>query len=135
MENLYNRYNCWKFENIVAKGEIAHFDQFFLLSRYFQETSPADASECDYRLERVKFQVWIAGYGIESDLKMLLKTLPYLHGAFVHAKRIINLEVIANKVGTQEVIALVSFNPFPHTTNLQQTTLKKYIYTKHEKPP
>ena len=30
-----------KVENIVAKGEIAHFEQFLLLSQCFQESSAA----------------------------------------------------------------------------------------------
>ena len=41
MDNL-----CLKVENIVAKGEIAHFEQFLLLSRRLQMSSAADASIC-----------------------------------------------------------------------------------------
>ena len=33
-----------KYENIVAKGEIARFEQYLLLSQYFQKSSAADAS-------------------------------------------------------------------------------------------
>ena len=34
-----------KVENIVEKGDIAHFEQFLLLSQYFQKSSAVDASE------------------------------------------------------------------------------------------
>ena len=32
-------------ENIVAKGEIAHYEQFLILPQLFQNTSDAEASE------------------------------------------------------------------------------------------
>ena len=38
----------------MAKGEIAHFEQFLLLSQCFQKLSAVDASECVYKWERVK---------------------------------------------------------------------------------
>ena len=41
-------------ENIVAKGEITHFEQYLLLSRSFQKSSVADVS---IGWERVK-QYW-----------------------------------------------------------------------------
>ena len=73
MDNLWQRE-----ENIVAKGEIVRFEQFLLLSLYFQKAA-AEASESVYMRERVKgsshYMLWY-------------------------------------------------INPFPHTTNLQQTTLK-----------
>ena len=43
-------------ENIVAKGEIAHHVQFFLLPQRFQKSSPAEASESVDMWERVKSQ-------------------------------------------------------------------------------
>ena len=42
-----------KVENIVAKGEIAHFMQFLLLSQCFQKLSASEASESVYKWERV----------------------------------------------------------------------------------
>ena len=42
-------------ENIVAKGDIAYFEQCFLLQQFFQKSSAAEASEIIYMLERVKF--------------------------------------------------------------------------------
>ena len=42
-----------KVEKIMAKGEIARFEQFLLLSQCFQKSSAVDASKCMYRLERV----------------------------------------------------------------------------------
>ena len=46
-------------ENIVAKGEIASFDQFLLLSLYnvFKTQSGAEASESVYMRERVKVKM------------------------------------------------------------------------------
>ena len=41
--------------NIVAKGEIARFEQFLFLSQFVQKSSAADASECVCMWERVKF--------------------------------------------------------------------------------
>ena len=41
-------------ENIVAKGEIARFEQFLLLSRCFQKSSAAETSESVCMWERVK---------------------------------------------------------------------------------
>ena len=41
-------------ENIVVKGEIARFGQFFLLSQCYQKSSAAEASESIYMWERVK---------------------------------------------------------------------------------
>ena len=43
-----------KVENIVAKGETAHYEQFLLWPQCFQKSSAAIASKCVYRLERVK---------------------------------------------------------------------------------
>ena len=40
-------------ENIVAKGEIARFVQFLLLSLCFKKPSAAEASESVYMRERV----------------------------------------------------------------------------------
>ena len=40
-------------ENIVAKGEIARFEQFLLLSQCFLKLSAAEASESVYMRERV----------------------------------------------------------------------------------
>ena len=56
IENLYNRMdNLWlKVENIVAKGEIARFEQFLLLSLCFQKAVCSNSSESVYMRERVK---------------------------------------------------------------------------------
>ena len=43
----------YKDENVVAKGEIARFEQFLLLSQCFQKLSAAVASESVYMKERV----------------------------------------------------------------------------------
>ena len=43
-----------KVENIVVKGEIARFEQYFLLSQCIQKLSAAEASESAYIWERVK---------------------------------------------------------------------------------
>ena len=40
-------------ENIVAEGEIAHDDQFLLLSQFVQKSSAGNVSKCVCRLERV----------------------------------------------------------------------------------
>ena len=55
MENPYNwKDNLWlKVENIVAKGEITHFEQFCLWPQCFQKSSSAIVSKCVCRLERV----------------------------------------------------------------------------------
>ena len=34
-----------RLENIIAKGEIAHYEQFLLLPKCFQKSSAAEASE------------------------------------------------------------------------------------------
>ena len=41
-------------ENIVSNREIAHFEQFLLLSQSFQKSYAAEVSESVYREERVK---------------------------------------------------------------------------------
>ena len=43
-----------KVENILAKGEVARFEQFLLLSQCFQKSSAAEASERVFMWERVK---------------------------------------------------------------------------------
>ena len=46
-------------ENIVSKGEIAHYahyEQFHLLKKCFQKSSAAEASESVYMWERVKIR-------------------------------------------------------------------------------
>ena len=43
-----------KVENIVAKGEIARFEQFLLLTQCFQMSSAAEASESVYMREKAK---------------------------------------------------------------------------------
>ena len=45
-------------ENIVAKEEIAHYEQILLLSQCFQKSSAAKASESVCMLERVKHQAY-----------------------------------------------------------------------------
>ena len=49
-----------KVENVVAKGEIARFEQFIRLSLCFQKSSAAEASESVYMWKRVK-QLFISG--------------------------------------------------------------------------
>ena len=44
-----------KVENIVAKGDIAHIEQFLLLSEYFKKSSAAEASKSVCIWEKVKF--------------------------------------------------------------------------------
>ena len=44
-------------ENIVAKGEIVHNEQFLLLSQWFQKSSAVEASEGVYMCERVKLSI------------------------------------------------------------------------------
>ena len=46
-------------ENIVAKGKIAHNEQFILLSQYFQKSSAVEASESICMWERVKGYVTV----------------------------------------------------------------------------
>ena len=41
-------------ENILAKGEIARFEQFLFLSQCFRKLSAAEVSESVYMWERVK---------------------------------------------------------------------------------
>ena len=43
-------------KNIVAKGEIAHYEQFLLLPQCFQKTSAAEAPETICMWERVNFE-------------------------------------------------------------------------------
>ena len=55
METLYmKKYLLNKVENIVAKGEIAHNRQFFLLPQYFQKLTPIEVSDIVYMWERDK---------------------------------------------------------------------------------
>ena len=54
-------------ENIVAKGGIACFEQFLLLSQCFQKSSAADASESVYMWERVKSFYDILANSAEPD--------------------------------------------------------------------
>ena len=42
-----------KVANIMARGEIARFEQFLLLSECFQKSSAAESSESVYMWERV----------------------------------------------------------------------------------
>ena len=46
-----------KIKNIVAKGEIAHFEQLLLLSQCFKKSSAARASESVYMWESVNQSV------------------------------------------------------------------------------
>ena len=48
-------YLLTKIENIVAKGEIARFEQLLFLSKCFQKSSAAGTSESVYMWERVNF--------------------------------------------------------------------------------
>ena len=40
----------------MAKGEIAHYEQFLLLSQCFQKSSAEEVSEIDYMMERIKIR-------------------------------------------------------------------------------
>ena len=44
----------YRAENIVAKEEIDHHEQFLLLPQCLQKSSAANASECVCKWERVK---------------------------------------------------------------------------------
>ena len=54
-------------EHIIAKGEIARFEQFLLLSKCFQYASAAEATESVYMWERVKRS------HTQSDRRRILK--------------------------------------------------------------
>ena len=59
---LYTRvYLLKKVENFVAKGEIAHFEQFLQLSQCFQNSSAAEASERHQKAS-------MCGKGLRSNL-------------------------------------------------------------------
>ena len=52
----------------MEKGEIANFEQFFLLSHCFQKSSAAKASKCVYRWERVKMNyVYMLSLSVYND--------------------------------------------------------------------
>ena len=55
----------------MAKGEIARFEQFLILSRCFQKSSAADASTCVYRWERVKMNTNLKIYELINNLNWL----------------------------------------------------------------
>ena len=42
-------------ENILAKGEIARFEEFLILSHCFQILSADEVSKCVYKWERINF--------------------------------------------------------------------------------
>ena len=46
-------YSLNRVEHIVAKGEIAHHEQFLLLPQCFQKSSASNAPECDCKWKRV----------------------------------------------------------------------------------
>ena len=48
-------YQMKRVENIVAKEEIVHYEQFLNLSQYFQNLSTAGMSKCNYMRERFNF--------------------------------------------------------------------------------
>ena len=50
--------------NIVAKGEIAQYEQFLLLPQYFSKSTVKDALECVCKCDRV-----IHARVLETDLK------------------------------------------------------------------
>ena len=54
MEILYKRKNNFQVENIVAKGDICHYEHFPFLSQCFYKLTAEDASEFVYNWERVK---------------------------------------------------------------------------------
>ena len=68
------KFNLWnKVEIIVAKGEIAHYEQFLLLPQWFQKLSASDKSECVYKCERVNY--WCQGkfytlWGVDTEKKV-----------------------------------------------------------------
>ena len=60
--------NLWqKVENIVAKGEIARFVQFLLLSLFSKKPSVAKASESVYMRERVKPLIFMFNPFLHTD--------------------------------------------------------------------
>ena len=50
----------------LAKGEIAHFELFLLLSLCFKKMSAAEASESDHMSERVKQDKKYLRYGAQE---------------------------------------------------------------------
>ena len=67
--NLYKwRYIYYKkVENIVAKGELARFVQFILLSYCFQKSFAVDASKSVYKWERVNWSSYTVSQLYHGD--------------------------------------------------------------------
>ena len=57
---------------IVAKGEIACFEQFLLFSQCFQKSSAADASKCVYRWERVEMSTYYFKFSVKEIMFLLV---------------------------------------------------------------
>ena len=47
--SLLRKHNNWV-ENILTKGEFAHYDKFLLLSQCFQKLSAADVSKMNWQV-------------------------------------------------------------------------------------
>ena len=65
-------------ENIAAKGEIAHHEQFHLLPQRFQKLSAGIASKCICRQERVKNHNW------EENNLVFVHRWSIITGLFLH---------------------------------------------------
>ena len=102
----------------VAKGEMAHYEQFLLLSQLFQKSFAAEASVSVYMWKRVKV-VCCRSFLCGSSLIWV-----HLHGTcnYISAgKHKDGILLFHNGL----IFVIKPFKPpYPHTANLQQTTLK-----------
>ena len=118
----FNKYTAGIFENIYAKlGKMSIngssiikwswiiFDNlrncFLFLPQCFQNSSAADASKCICKWERVNNL---------RQLRTLLCNITCIIWPIIYCGH------------SKELSQWGCLNPFPHTTNLQQTTLKTY---------
>ena len=79
MMSLLNRV-----ENIVANGEIVHYEQFFHFPHCFQKSFAADASKCVCKWERVmrqteQFLFFKQCFRIYSKNALLLREISYIY--------------------------------------------------------
>ena len=147
----------WKMsrvENIVANGEIAHHEQFLLLPEWFKKSSAALASECIWEraIQTTSFFYYTEVYSsalVLPDMNLLrqlwekgaidhieqfllfsqgvaISHFPTMYSIFAKTSSVVGIkEKIEEKAGCATWLVLL--NPFPHATNLQQTTLKGYL--------
>ena len=122
-------------ENILTKGEIAHFEQFLILSHCFQKPSAAEALASICMRESVKVQL------VDSYFYFLVFD-PFLQGdreCDLHKRMMkgvcrtpsasnVDPKGMALSYYTVQAVTSVKqstcINSFPHTVNMQQTTLK-----------